>query len=152
MLMEFHDILPPPPMAQHCPNFMQFLGKLKKVVYWHPLQKGWRPLLQKSWIHPCHSLRKCFLVQRNLTYLNSQCRYLELVYPFWHRTHFKMRYLYITLVSCWIFGIGFNAAYMIPTGKVCTFNKLELLQFYDLCLQDFCLQDKIPKKFCPKDF
>ena len=36
----------------------------------------------------------------------------------WHRTHFKMRYLYAAIVFVWIFGIGLNASYMIPTTKV----------------------------------
>ena len=46
------------------------------------------------------------------------CRYLELVYPIWHRTHFKIRYIYMAIAFVWVFGIGLNAAYMIPTGKV----------------------------------
>ena len=46
------------------------------------------------------------------------CRYLELVYPIWHRTHFKMRYIYIAIAFVWTFGLSLNAAYMIPTGKV----------------------------------
>ena len=29
-----------------------------------------------------------------------------------------MKYLKITLVGCWVFGIGINAAYVIPTSKV----------------------------------
>ena len=49
----------------------------------------------------------------------SNCfRYLELVHPIWHRTHFKMRYIYMAIAFVWIFGLGLNAAHMIPTGKV----------------------------------
>ena len=46
------------------------------------------------------------------------CRYLELVYPIWHKTHFQMIYIYLSLGFVWIFGIGVNAGYMIPTDKV----------------------------------
>ena len=45
-------------------------------------------------------------------------RYLEPIYPIWHRVHFKMRYLYTAIALCCFFLIGLNAAYMIPTGKV----------------------------------
>ena len=56
----------------------------------------------------------------SLSFLNGVkfCRYLELVYPIWHRTHFKIRYIYMAVAFVWVFGIGLNAAYMIPTGKV----------------------------------
>ena len=46
------------------------------------------------------------------------CRYLELVYPIWHRTHFKMRYIYRAITFVWIFGLGFIGAYMISTSRV----------------------------------
>ena len=45
-------------------------------------------------------------------------RYLELIFPIWHKTHFKMTYLYSAMAMCWIFGIGYNLAYVIPTSKV----------------------------------
>ena len=45
-------------------------------------------------------------------------RYLELIFPIWHKTHFKMKYLYSPMAMCWIFGIGYNLAYVIPTSKV----------------------------------
>ena len=50
--------------------------------------------------------------------INIFCRYSELVYPIWHKTHFQMTYIYMSLCFVWIFGIGVNASYMIPTGKV----------------------------------
>ena len=37
---------------------------------------------------------------------------------FWHKVHFKMKYIYIAIVLSWIIGLVHNAAYMIPTGKV----------------------------------
>ena len=46
------------------------------------------------------------------------CRYIELLYPFWHKVHFKMKYIYIAIALSWIIGLVHNAAYMIPTGKV----------------------------------
>ena len=45
-------------------------------------------------------------------------RYLELILPIWHKTHFKMKYLYSAMAMCWIFGIGYNLAYVISTSKV----------------------------------
>ena len=46
-------------------------------------------------------------------------RYLELVHPIWHRTHFNTRWLYISFGINWVFGVVFNAAYIVPTVKVC---------------------------------
>ena len=51
------------------------------------------------------------------------CRYIELVYPIWHKIHFKMRYIYISLVFVWIFDLV-PVAHMIPTGKVSKLYKL----------------------------
>ena len=45
-------------------------------------------------------------------------RYLEIVHPIWHKTHFKKKWLYICFAIIWPFGMTFNAAYMIPTTKV----------------------------------
>ena len=45
-------------------------------------------------------------------------RYIELLYPLWHKAHFKMNYIYISLATCWILGIGSNVAYKIPTSAV----------------------------------
>ena len=45
-------------------------------------------------------------------------RYLELVYPIWHKVYFKMRYLYTAIALCWTLGIGLEAAYVIPISKV----------------------------------
>ena len=42
----------------------------------------------------------------------------ELVYPMWHRTHFKMRYLLMAIIFVWLFGLGLNPSYTIPTQKV----------------------------------
>ena len=35
-----------------------------------------------------------------------------------------MKYLYASLVICWIFGIGLNASYKLPTSKVNPQQKL----------------------------
>ena len=45
-------------------------------------------------------------------------RFLEIVHPIWHKTHFKKKWLYICFALIWPFGMTFNAAYMIPTTKV----------------------------------
>ena len=45
-------------------------------------------------------------------------RYLELVHPIWHKTHFKIRWIYISIAVTWILGITINFAYHIPTTKV----------------------------------
>ena len=36
----------------------------------------------------------------------------------WHKAHFKKRWIYISFVINWTFGIAINAAYMIPTTRV----------------------------------
>ena len=54
-------------------------------------------------------------------------RYLELIHPLWHKAHFKIKWVYVTMVGCWCFGIGLNASYMIPTTKVnknCAINNI----------------------------
>ena len=45
-------------------------------------------------------------------------RYLEIVHPIWHKTHFQIRWLYTIFIINWLVGIGFNAAYHIPTTQV----------------------------------
>ena len=63
-------------------------------------------------------------------------RYLELVFPIWHKTHFKMKYLYIAIAMSWIFGIGLNAAYVIPTSKVFYICQNYLLSMIRLYIMD----------------
>ena len=58
-----------------------------------------------------------------ITYFAYFFRYLELLHPIWHKVHFKIKYLYVALIGCWIFGIGLNAAYVIPTSKVFQFKQ-----------------------------
>ena len=57
-------------------------------------------------------------------------RYLELVHPVWHRTNFKIKWLYISFGINWVIGIAFNAAYTLPTTKVRSVNVR------------FCLRDR----------
>ena len=45
-------------------------------------------------------------------------RFLELVHPIWHKTHFKIRWIYISCATTWMFGVIFNFTYDIPTTKV----------------------------------
>ena len=45
-------------------------------------------------------------------------RYLEIVHPIWHKTHFKKKWLYISFAVIWPFGITLYAAFWIPTSKV----------------------------------
>ena len=45
-------------------------------------------------------------------------RYLEIVHPIWHKTHFKKKWLYICFAIIWPFGIVFNSAVWIPVTKV----------------------------------
>ncbi len=45
-------------------------------------------------------------------------RFLEVVYPIWHKTHFSMRMCYISLGLPWFIGIVWNTAYMLPTAKI----------------------------------
>ena len=57
------------------------------------------------------------------------CRYLELVYPIWHKTHFKMRYIYITIVFVWMFGLV-EVVEVIPTSKVGNLMILNLIKLF----------------------
>ena len=45
-------------------------------------------------------------------------RYLEIVHPIWHKTHFKKKWLYICFVVVWFSGPALYAAFWIPTVKV----------------------------------
>ena len=45
-------------------------------------------------------------------------RYLELMYPIWHKTHFKVQWIYIGFATNVLFWIGFALAVHIPTAKV----------------------------------
>ena len=45
-------------------------------------------------------------------------RYLEIVHPVWHKTHFKKKWLYISFAVIWPFGFAFNAVTWIPAKKV----------------------------------
>ena len=49
-------------------------------------------------------------------------RYLELVHPIWHKTHFKIRWIYLNLFANVALSISFHAAYLIPTSKVIMFT------------------------------
>ena len=44
-------------------------------------------------------------------------RYLELVHPIWHKTNFKIRWIYISFVVNWIFGSSL-CAHLVATSKV----------------------------------
>ena len=76
-----------------------------------------------------------YIIHFNAVQLSIIFRYLELVYPFWHKAHFKMTYLYTAIALCWTLGIGLNAAYMIPTGKVFLLAELHenFLENYIIC-------------------
>ena len=53
----------------------------------------------------------------NLTAVTIE-RYLALVRPMWHHVSFTDTKAYLSMLAIWVFGIGFNAAYMIPTSHV----------------------------------
>ena len=42
-----------PPLTQNFFIFMQFLGKIRQIVGWHPLFRVGAPPSGKSWIHHC---------------------------------------------------------------------------------------------------
>ena len=46
------------------------------------------------------------------------CRYLELVHPLWHKSNFKIRWIYIALAVNVSLSIIFPATYKLPTTKV----------------------------------
>ena len=66
-------------------------------------------------------------------------RYLELVHPFWHKTHFKKQWIYINFVFCWMFGIVLNLSFLIPTSKVKYLAHMShsLLSSFRLCIERF---------------
>ena len=41
-----------------------------------------------------------------------------------------MKYIYMALGFAWIFGLGFNAAYMIPTARVIYTFEFLIIEFY----------------------
>ena len=47
-----------------------------------------------------------------------------------------MKYLYMALATCWVFGIGLNATYKIPTSKVSAVSKITKISM-NLCLDAF---------------
>ena len=65
-------------------------------------------------------------------------RYLELVHPMWHKTHFKKNWMFISFVSTWIFGIALKASHIIPTAKV-TCVPVFLLNRSNLCFDIYCI-------------
>lgn len=44
-------------------------------------------------------------------------RYLSIIYPILHRQHMNKKKVFLSIKIIWIFGLGFNFAYMIPTSK-----------------------------------
>ena len=69
-------------------------------------------------------------------------RYLELVHPLWHKTHFRIRWIYITLVANVILSVTFHFSYYIPSAKVralfdrllsiCNFFRVQNIAFFDI--------------------
>ena len=44
-------------------------------------------------------------------------RYISIIYPILHRQHMNKKKVFISIKLIWLFGVGFNFAYMIPTSK-----------------------------------
>ena len=61
-------------------------------------------------------LLECILV--TILFSPFCCRYLELVHPIWHKTNFKIKWIYISFVINWQFGPILIAAHHVPTTKV----------------------------------
>ena len=59
--------------------------------------------------------RHYFLVSVTQTFYY---RYLELVHPLWHKSHFKIKWIYISLAANVSLSTIFHAAYKLPTTKV----------------------------------
>ena len=45
-------------------------------------------------------------------------RYLQLVYPMWHKANFKKSWIYNCFICTWIVGPSFHMSHAIPTSKV----------------------------------
>ena len=70
---------------------------------------------------------------RSMSFYDSYLlfRYLELVHPLWHMSHFKIKWIYICLAANVSLSVVFHAAEMLPTTKV---------------LQHFFVKDALPYK------
>ena len=49
-------------------------------------------------------------------------RYLKIVHPVYYRTSFNVRKAQILILFVWLFGISFQAAYLVPTSQVASFS------------------------------
>ena len=74
----------------------------------------------------------CYLILSSLL-----TRYLEIVDPIWHKTHFNKKWLYICFAIIWPFGIVFNAAIWIPIQKVGSENDLVKICFTVITIHQF---------------
>ena len=45
-------------------------------------------------------------------------RYMELVHPIWHRTHFKKSWLRVVIPFTWLFGVAVIGSHHLSTTKV----------------------------------
>ena len=70
-------------------------------------------------------------MSHNYSFICTFFRYLELVHPIWHKTHFKIKWIYISFVINWQFGPILIAAHHVPTTKV---GKIYLLYFFKFTL------------------
>ena len=63
-------------------------------------------------------LRSLFLCSTlNLVVLNLE-RYLEVVFPIWHKTKLKRLHVYFTIVVVWLAGFAYNLVYKISSSYV----------------------------------
>ena len=48
----------------------------------------------------------------------TTCRYLELIHPIWHKTHFKKHFIFIDLIVNCLISITFESSHNIASAKV----------------------------------
>ena len=75
-----------------------------------------------------HSGLEFVVILAKLFSLHINChlfsRYLEIVHPIWHKTNFKIRWIYISFAIIWLSGCTLTTAIHVPTTKVRNLTKM----------------------------
>ena len=71
------------------------------------------PILLKILTIFFHTLLHYIIITRSLI-----ARYMELVQPIWHRTHFKKSCIFVVIPFTWLFGVAIIGSHHLSTTKV----------------------------------
>ena len=61
-------------------------------------------------------------------------RYLEIVHPIWHKTHFKKKWLYVSFAIIWPFGMALYAGFWLPSTEVSLQNPYQSVKIDHLVI------------------